>query len=47
MGCGCGERAIRMVRLLGVEMEEDYVRKHHFRATLKAIWIRVKGSNAR
>jgi hypothetical protein len=26
-------------------MEEDYVRKHHFKATLKAIWLRLTGRN--
>lgn len=43
-GCGCGERAVRVVRRLGVserEMSDDYIRTHHARATAQALWRRL------
>jgi hypothetical protein len=43
MSCGCGKRAVRLVRLLGVEMDREYVERHHFRATIKAIAMRLFG----
>lgn len=37
--CGCGGRAVKVVRWLGVDMDESYVRANHARATLKALKI--------
>lgn len=41
-GCGCGTRAVQFVKWLGVPgLHTDYVRKHHFRATLQALLLFV------
>lgn len=39
MGCGCGGRAVRVISWLDVRMKEEYIREHHFKATMEALWI--------
>lgn len=44
--CGCGKRALKVVRAAGVteeQMPDEYVRGKHTRATLRALWMWLTG----